>query len=252
MHARLRLPLQFVPLVLALALPAACCDCGADECGGPVDVAPDVTAGTAVPAPDVPPPVDVAAPPALGALPDLAASPDLADPLDAVDPPDSADSPDVVDRPDSADSPDVVNRPDSADSPDLGFTEPRFTVQWDADSVELAIRNGDQTAHYWFGMAETAGCDPEFCWTGEDCVHGYVANDGTLFGPYCHYANASGVRLTYGGDPTHLVGDSTVFSDPSFADSVTYLVELDGSSTCWVWGNSPSYYDGEGCTTLRR
>ena len=115
-----------------------------------------------------------------------------------------------------------------------------FEVVWDADAVELHITNGDPSASYWFGLVETGCGDPEYCWSGEDCIYGYAG----YF--YCHPSGTDGVSLRYGGAYDNLEeGVETVFGGSSFDGTVTYYVE-DGSD-CWIWGHDPSYYDGLGC-----
>lgn len=129
-----------------------------------------------------------------------------------------------------------------------GTPAPTATVTWGGASVDVAISGGPGA--YWFGMAETGGCDD--CWTGEDCVYGYETGSGTL--SYCHDGGDTGTSLTYGGDAAGLAAGTTVFTDASFDGNVTYMIESDtafgGDGSCYIWGNDTSYYDGLGCSNL--
>ena len=75
-----------------------------------------------------------------------------------------------------------------------GGGAPTASVTWGGASVDVAVAGGPGA--YWFGMAETTGCDD--CWTGEDCVYGYDASGTTL--AYCHDGGDTGTSLAYGGD----------------------------------------------------
>jgi hypothetical protein len=129
-----------------------------------------------------------------------------------------------------------------------GPGNPTASVTWGAASVDVTISGGPGA--YWFGMAETVGCDD--CWTGEDCVYGYDASGTTL--AYCHDGTDTGTSLTYGGNANALDAGTTVFADAAFDGSVTYYLESDpdfgGDGSCYVWGADNSYYDGLGCTAL--
>ena len=125
---------------------------------------------------------------------------------------------------------------------------PTASVTWGASSIDLVVGGGPGA--YWFGLAETAGCDD--CWTGEDCVYGYDASGTTL--AYCHDAGDTGTNLAYGGNPSQLVAGTTVFPSSNSDGYVTYYLESDadygGDGSCYTWGSDPSYYDGLGCTVL--
>ena len=124
--------------------------------------------------------------------------------------------------------------------------DPSFSVDWGGSAVTLAVSGGGST--YWWGIAETSGsADP---WTGEDCVYGYTLSDGSVLGPYCHDAGATGISLSYGGDPTALSEGTTVFPDNSYASGTTHYAEDMATAACWVWGADPSYYDGLGCSAM--
>jgi hypothetical protein len=148
---------------------------------------------------------------------------------------------------------------DSAGDPDDGDTgggetdvepeAPTASVSWGADSIALTVSGGGGA--WWFGMAESVDCDD--CWTGEDCVYGYEAGDGSVFA-YCHDAGDAGVSLTYGGNPSELVAGTTVFSDAGFDGKVSYILESDpeygGDGSCWIWGADNAYYEGLLCGEL--
>ena len=129
-----------------------------------------------------------------------------------------------------------------------GGGAPTASVTWGGASVDVAVAGGPGA--YWFGMAETTGCDD--CWTGEDCVYGY-SYGGTTYA-YCHDAGDTGTSLAYGGDATPLAAGTTVFGSDDFDSRVTYYLESDtdfgGDGSCYVWGADNSYYDGLGCGQL--
>jgi hypothetical protein len=122
------------------------------------------------------------------------------------------------------------------------------SVTWGGSSVDLSIANGDAAGDYWFGLAETEGSsDP---WTGEDCYEGYTLGDGSVLS-YCHPSSSTGASLAYGGGTSDLSeGSETVFGSADFDGSVTYFLEDANSGACWVWGATPSYYDGLGCDVI--
>jgi hypothetical protein len=128
-----------------------------------------------------------------------------------------------------------------------GWSSPTASVTWGGSAVDVDVAGGPGA--YWFGMAETVGCDD--CWTGEDCVYGYDGGGTTL--AYCHDGGDSGTSLTYGGNPSALSAGNTVFSSASDG-TVTYYLESDtdfgGDGSCYIWGADASYYDGLGCTAL--
>ena len=129
-----------------------------------------------------------------------------------------------------------------------GGGAPTVSVTWGGSSVDIDVAGGPGA--YWFGMAETSGCDD--CWTGEDCVYGY-SYGGTVLA-YCHDGGDTGTNLTYGGDFNALAAGTTVFSSASFDGRVTYFLESDtdfgGDGSCYIWGGDTSYFDGLGCGQL--
>lgn len=129
-----------------------------------------------------------------------------------------------------------------------GTTGPSASVVWGSASVEIAVSGGPGA--YWFGMAETIGC--EDCWTGEDCIYGYEYSGGSL--NYCHDAGDNGTTLTYGGDAASLAAGTTLFPNGDYEYAITYFLESDvefgGDGSCYVWGADTTYYDGLGCTNL--
>ena len=130
-----------------------------------------------------------------------------------------------------------------------GWSEdPSASLTWGATALQLTISGGPGA--YWFGMAETVGC--EDCWTGEDCVYGYDAAGTTL--AYCHDGTDTGTTLAYGGDPGARTAGSTVFPDGSYDGAATCYRESDpdfgGDGSCYTWGADTSYYDGLGCRAL--
>lgn len=140
---------------------------------------------------------------------------------------------------------------DTGSSGDEDTSEAAYTVTWGASSLALESSCSDCTA---FGIVETdPGCwdntEIESCWTGEDCLHGYVSPvDGEELGPYCHQMQEPDfLELLYGGDPTDLAeNQETVFTDDSWRGHVTFYVEHEDGS-CEVGGAEPWYYDGMGC-----
>lgn len=136
-----------------------------------------------------------------------------------------------------------------AEDTDVEPEAPTASVSWGAEAVALAVSGGGGA--WWFGVAETLDCDD--CWTGEDCVYGYEAGNGSVFA-YCHDAGDAGVSLTYGGNVAELAAGTTVFTDATYDGRVSYILESDpehgGDGSCWVWGADISYYDGLLCGEL--
>jgi hypothetical protein len=82
----------------------------------------------------------------------------------------------------------TVSTDADADADADSDADPSFSVDWGGSAVTLSVSGGGST--YWWGIAETSSsADP---WTGEDCVYGYTLSDGSVLGPYCHDAGATG------------------------------------------------------------
>ena len=131
------------------------------------------------------------------------------------------------------------------ESPDL----PSVSVSWGAESV---VFNVSDAGDWQLGMAETGGsCGAGVpCWTGEDCHLGYVAADGTAYGPYCHTITDGLLELNYGGNLANLEPGTTVFQE-AFLGTVTYVVlPADSSLPCLAFGDDPDYFDGLDCLVL--
>ena len=126
---------------------------------------------------------------------------------------------------------------------------PSVSVSWGVESVMIDVAGGGS---WQLGLAETGGsCGADVpCWTGEDCHLGYVATDGTAYGPYCHTISEGLLELTYGGNLTDLAPGTTVFQE-AFAETVSYVVlPLDGSLPCLTFGDDPDYFAGLDCVEL--
>ena len=124
-----------------------------------------------------------------------------------------------------------------------------ITAGFTATTLELTVANGEAGGYTQYGVDETAASsDP---WTGEACMGGYTAGDGTVF-DYCHSATATGRTLTYASRANayqDLDADTeTLFSQDKHDGRVTFY--LQGAEECWVWGHDVSAYGGLGCTTL--
>ncbi|MEL6348561.1 MAG: hypothetical protein AAFV53_35985 [Myxococcota bacterium] len=131
------------------------------------------------------------------------------------------------------------------EDPDTFSPVPTLRVSWGPDSVILDIYDSPPEAQYYVGLTETAACEEDTCWTGEDCFLGF----GEYF--YCHPAGRTGVELLYNGDFDNLLeGAETVFPDDRFQNNVTIYVEDATYGLCFVGGHDPSYYDGMGCTVV--
>ena len=129
------------------------------------------------------------------------------------------------------------------------FDIPAVAVAWGADAVSIDVSDG---GNWQLGMAETGGScgDGVPCWTGEDCHLGFIAADGTTYGPYCHTIMDGLLELTYGGDLTDLEPGTTVFQE-AFLGTVTYVVlPSDGELPCLAFGDDPDYYAELGCLVL--
>lgn len=138
---------------------------------------------------------------------------------------------------------------DDTDDPGGGDGGLDIAVSWTADGIEFVFEPavpGDWT----LGIAETATDDDP--WTGEDCAYGYVLDDGSVLGPYCHglQAGSESLSLAYGGDPNGLQAGTTVFGGPEYDGQVTYVLFEEGDAACYVWGDDVSYYDSLGCAEL--
>ena len=125
-------------------------------------------------------------------------------------------------------------------------------VEWSTEMLILQISTPVPTGSYYFGMAETVG-PVENLWTGEDCFSGFTSPSGELY-LYCHPAGSgdqAGLLLLYGANYTTLVeGHETHFPNSSYATEVTYTLRDSINHCCWVWGDSPQYYEDLGCTVL--
>ena len=129
--------------------------------------------------------------------------------------------------------------------------DPEFDVTWGASSIDFTVTGLDSGQ---IGIAETnAACESaEYgCWTGEDCIYGYVSPDGSVeLGPYCHPFSGGSLSLADGSaDCTVTEGSSTCFATPDYEGLVTYYAE-NATGDCWVWGSDVGYYSGLGCTNL--
>lgn len=119
---------------------------------------------------------------------------------------------------------------------------PTFTLNWTSTGLEITIAEG--VGEVEMGLVDTDPLNPQ-PWTGEDCYYGYTTEDGTTY-RYCHPLASTGGALQSGGDPLSLEpGTQTVF-DWNYGDTLTYLF-MD-STSCWVMGHDPTWYDGMGCT----
>ena len=138
---------------------------------------------------------------------------------------------------------------DTGDSgnPDDDAPAPTVSVVWGdtALQVQFAEPVADEMV---FGVAETGESDDP--WTGEDCASGYVLDDGSTLGPYCHEipAGSTGIELVYGGDARSLEPGTTAFADASFEGRVTYM--LNDGERCWVWGEDTAHFEAMACDEL--
>lgn len=130
---------------------------------------------------------------------------------------------------------------DGGDGGTMGLT---MDCAWGGGGLDVTLTGGD-SAGYWVGLAET-DCGGQ-CWTGEDCVYGYVASSGTSYN-YCHPASASGVFLSSVGSFDDIIEGSTTIHSASLNN--TYFMEEVSTGTCWTWGYDTSYYGGLGCSDI--
>ncbi len=108
------------------------------------------------------------------------------------------------------------------------------------DSISIDIHDPLEEENWLFGMAPTGSPDG---WFGEDCYPGDSETICHEIGvvdflgevPDCNIASVVPGQLTF-----HHAG-----TDPL----MTYYVE-DTLGICFIWGHSPEYYDGLGCSEM--
>jgi hypothetical protein len=125
-------------------------------------------------------------------------------------------------------------------------------VAWDSDGALLNIENADDTALYYFGMAETKGsytstADAESgnAWTAEDC------SGLSSQGDFCHevpgtvdgYTSLELISAGFGDVTTSGDPQNTLFTDILASDGMTYVLDDAANGMCYVWGDMPAYYD---------
>jgi hypothetical protein len=120
-----------------------------------------------------------------------------------------------------------------------------FSVSWAADEVVLTVLPSAPEP-LQFGIAEATGCTD--CWTGEDSI--IDDTPGADEAPHdCHEIGAGfqTLRLRCGGDAAALEPGTTAF-DASADGRATCILIGPHDPNCWVWGDDPAYFDGQGCT----
>ena len=139
-----------------------------------------------------------------------------------------------------------------------GSDELSFEAVWTSDStgdiLDIVVTGGSGTYTLGWVESEPGVSDP---WTGEDCLNGYTASDGTLY-LYCHPIERDGGTFesiyeeVVSGSRTlrSLDEDTETLFTAGFDRYLTYAAWSDGTGECWTWGYAPSYYTGEGCTEL--
>lgn len=132
--------------------------------------------------------------------------------------------------------------PDGIECPPLDCS-----VEWTQEHVALSFSTFEEQGSYFFGMAQTGLANPNI-WTGEDCHMGFSTEQETF--SYCHPAR-DGITLQYGAPFDEVLeGFSTHFASAQFEEDITYIIKESISECCWVWGNTPEYYQELGCTLL--
>ena len=124
------------------------------------------------------------------------------------------------------------------------------SATWSGTGVVVSITNGDDTAGYDFGMAQTGSDDG---WAGEDCLGEVPAGyDYMIDGGYqvCHHLNQTGGSLSTVGTPDEVVDGSTTLLQQGHEATITYVLFESSSSACWSWGDDVLYYDAYSCTIL--
>lgn len=115
---------------------------------------------------------------------------------------------------------------------------------WSSSGLEMQI--SEQGRGYALGMAEDipSTLDP---WTGEDCLRGYVTEEGVTI-LLCHdFDNTGLLSLETVDEREDLAGGGkTLFSEDD-AYTITYAVFHEDSGTCCTWGSDPQYYSSAGC-----
>ena len=144
-----------------------------------------------------------------------------------------------------------TSSPDTATdtaSEELTCHEVSAFVTWNTSSVDLSFLLYDESAAYFFGMAQGGSINNR--WTGEDCLYGFSTPEQDY--TYCHPAQL-GISLSYGASYNDIIeGFSTHFSGPEFSDEITYIIKDTISGCCWVWGMDPSYYEDLSCTLINQ
>jgi hypothetical protein len=156
---------------------------------------------------------------------------------------------DGVQTVDTADT--AVADTDTTDTDNGGtfaLTADDVTYTWSASSFTVTISDLGGSAGFWLGLAET-GSDNG--WYGEDCKDGQAGTN------VCHYFESSPGTLTYVETIADVAGATTLLDDAKAfnsdnSDRLTYLLQLDNEAAgnpCYVFGDDPTYYSAEGCTT---
>jgi hypothetical protein len=126
-------------------------------------------------------------------------------------------------------------------------------VDWDpVDSgghVSVEVVNSG-AAGWYLGLAETAAGDGG--WYGEDCADNL-----------CHTSTQTSATIAYTESVSQVGNARTLFDGgndglgdafhTNGSDRLTYLLQLSGGpldGDCYIWGDDPSYYAGQGCQAL--
>ena len=139
-------------------------------------------------------------------------------------------------------------------------------ISWNADGATLNIENATDSVYY-FGMAQTndntnsVDANNDWLWVAEDCHYGYTGPNSTeVQFKYCHEVPADddgdtyialeliSLRDTAGvtqtGNPQNTYLTQNHPDDGSeLTWGYTYILEDATNQECYVWGNSPAFYD---------
>jgi len=137
---------------------------------------------------------------------------------------------------------------DSASTTDT-WSEGDNRQVWDSSGFTL---NEPDVGGRWLGWAQTGSVAG---WGGEDCLAAvpswYSSTVDDQGYQLCHPIPADGgLRLTTVDSPDQVrAGETTLFTQ-SESDELTYVFFATDLSTCWTWGDDPSYYASFDCSHL--
>ena len=126
-------------------------------------------------------------------------------------------------------------------------------VVWDSDGALLNVENADDNSLFYFGIAQTqhgaytssAQAEAAQQWTAEDCT----GQSGQ--GDFCHevpsavdgYASLELISSSYGSQTSEGDPQYTLLTEALEQDGFTYILDDSANEKCYVWGDTPAYYD---------